>query len=110
MKIILSYILKNNNKCLNNKNKTIEFLISQYKDEKLKKKINDIPILILTNLIIKIIKKRPFKRILIYLIKKKYILYLIKKYINILIEAKNEEKEVHEKYSMIKNEILNPIK
>ncbi len=109
-KIILSYILKNNNKYLNNKNKTIEFLISQYKDEKLKKKINDIPILLLTNLIIKIIKKRPFKRILIYLIKKKYILYLIKKYINILIEAKNEEKEVHEKYSMIKNEILNPIK
>ena len=109
-KIILSYILKNNNKCLNNKNKTIEFLITQYKDEKLKKKINDIPILIITNLIIKIIKKRPFKRILIYLIKKKYILYLIKKYIYLLIEAKNEEKEVHEKYSMIKNEILNPIK
>ena len=109
-KIILSYILKNNNKYLNNKNKTIEFLINQYKDENLKKKINDIPILILTNLILKIIKKRPFKKILIYLIKKKYTIYLIKKYINILIEAKNEEKEVHEKYSMIKNEILNPIK
>ena len=106
-KILLSYILLNRKYCINKKRNTLKFLINENNNENLKKRIKDIPTLILINLIIKKIKKKPFKEIIKFFIRRKYSFFLIKKYINLLIEAKNGEKEVQEKYSMIKDEILN---
>ena len=106
-KILLSYILLNRKYCINKKRNTLKFLINENNNENLKKRIKDIPTLILINLIIQKIKKKPFKEIIKFFIRRKYSFFLIKKYINLLIEAKNGEKEVQEKYSMIKDEIFN---